>query len=160
MYFLKLWRICNLRRSSKNFWINEDSSYSSLVHFQKPKNLCIRLRSIFNLCWKILSTTLIPGLEEKKKLRSNEGCRKPTFEQQGSNKESFKQQLKELLQATNRICERVSSTQEDHRVNVSRNDEISNNGGHVFWLSDATFKLISLQCKGKHNNRVNKKRDN
>ena len=42
-------RICNLRRSSKNFWFNEDSSYSSSVYFQKPKNLRIRLRSIFNL---------------------------------------------------------------------------------------------------------------
>ena len=38
-----------LQRSSKKFWINEDSSYSSSVHFQKPKNLRIRLRSIFNL---------------------------------------------------------------------------------------------------------------
>ena len=47
--FEDIWRICNLRRSSKNFWINEDSSYSSSVHFKKPKNLHIRLRSIFNL---------------------------------------------------------------------------------------------------------------
>ena len=49
-FFIFLWkssylrRICNLRRSSKKFWINEDSSYSSSVHF-----LRIRLRSIFNL---------------------------------------------------------------------------------------------------------------
>ena len=42
-------RICNHWRSSKNFLINEDSSFSSSVHFQKPKNLHIRLRFIFNL---------------------------------------------------------------------------------------------------------------
>ena len=47
--FEDLRRICNLRRSSKNFWINEDSSSSSSVYFQEPKNLRIRLRPIFNL---------------------------------------------------------------------------------------------------------------
>ena len=30
-------RICNLWRSLKNFWINEDSLYLSSVHFQKTK---------------------------------------------------------------------------------------------------------------------------
>ena len=47
--FEDIQRICNLRRSLKNFWIKEDSLYSSSVYFQKLKNLCIRLRSIFNL---------------------------------------------------------------------------------------------------------------
>ena len=35
--------------SSKNIWIDNESSYWSLVHFQKLKNLCICLQSIFNL---------------------------------------------------------------------------------------------------------------
>ena len=72
--FEDIWRICNLRRSLKNFWINKDSSYLSSVHFQKPKNLRIRLQSIFNLCCNTallinsFSDSLIHWLE---KVRTN-----------------------------------------------------------------------------------------
>ena len=41
--------ILRIWNSSKNFWINKDSSYLSSVYFKKPKNLCICLWSIFNL---------------------------------------------------------------------------------------------------------------
>ena len=55
---LSAWQILTMKNlhfplkifvSSKNFWINEDSSYSSSVLYKKPKNLRIHLRSIFNL---------------------------------------------------------------------------------------------------------------
>ena len=37
------------KKVKKKFWINEDSSYLSSVHFQKLKNLHIRLQYIFIL---------------------------------------------------------------------------------------------------------------